>query len=150
MRGGELAPDPGAEHGPHVRQVDYQRCQPARVETEAHQVGGRSQQVGEDVCEERIDGPVGHDHVPAAVDDDRRERLVRADHRCHGAVRRGQLLIVERALREARGEARGEQEAVAVEQRDVEVARGPQDHRCARVGPGSGDTTWAYPALKCA
>lgn len=78
--GGELAPDAAAEHRADVGQVDDQTGEASRVQPQADQVHRRAEQLRVDLGEERVHGAVGHQDVPVAVEDQRRVRLVRAEH----------------------------------------------------------------------
>ena len=132
---GELARDPAAEHRPYVCQVDDQGGEPARVQAQPHQVHRWSQQIGRDAREERVHRAVGQHDVPAAVERQRRIRLVRLEHPADRVEGSRQSGVVERTLRVPGCEAGGEQQPIAIPQRDVELVGEPQDHVRARCGP---------------
>jgi hypothetical protein len=85
-----------------------------------------------DAVEQQRDGAVLDDDVPVAVDRERRERLVRAQHQLDDRARRRHRRIVERPRGEHRRESGRGQQAVALAQRHVEAARKAQHHLAAR------------------
>ncbi len=78
---------------------------------------------------------VVRDQRPAVVDRDRRIRIVAVEDELHRFAHRDHLGLVEGALLVDGGMARGQQEAVALAQRDVELVGQVQHHLGA--GPGA-------------
>ena len=85
--------------------------------------------------EQRTDGAVGHDDVAAAVDHQRREGLVAGEQVLQGAAHRLETARVEPRLRVGRGEAGGEQQGVALAQRDLQVLAEVDQQLPAGPGP---------------
>ena len=93
------------------------------------------EQVRRDAGGEERDAGVDPGEVPPAVDDHGRVRLVALEDAVERLTHRRHLRRVDRALGVGGGEAGGEQELVAVAQRDVELLGQVQDHVAARPGP---------------
>ena len=86
---------------------------------------------GRDTVEEALGAGVRHHDVPAAVDDDRRVRVVGPDQLGERPAHARHRLAVERRLRVPRRVPGGEQHRVALPQRDVEVL-GEGQHQLRR------------------
>ena len=76
---------------------------------------------------EDVERPVGGDEHTVRAHDHRRIREVAVENRVERAKHRAQRLVLERGLRERRGEARGEEQVVALPQRQVERVGQPRN-----------------------
>ena len=85
-------------------------------------------------CDQRARGSIAEDHIPAAVDDDTRIRIMRVEQALQCGVDPNHGRGIERRLRITRGVSRGQQQRVALAQRHVE-AIGQRQHQLGR-GPG--------------
>ena len=129
----DLALEPADEVGPHLAEVDDPRREPARVQPRPHHVDRWLEQRRVDPLRQHPHAPVGRDQVPAAVDDDGGVGFVAGEdhlqclaHRCHLRV------ALQRAFREDRRVAGGEQHPVALAEGDFEPLGEQQDHLRAR------------------
>ena len=84
-------------------------------------------------------GPIGLDQVPETVDDQRRVRLVCLQQPGQRLAQRPHHLPVEGLLEVGRREAAGEQQAVALGDRQVEVLCEVDEELAARAGPAGLD-----------
>ena len=119
--------------GAPLGEVDDPRRHPLGVQRHAHDVDRRLQQLGGHALGEQRDRAVGGDHLPPAIDHRRRVGLVAAQHELERLAHGSHVGIVERPLAVERGVAGGEQQLVAVAQRDLELLGEPHDHLGARA-----------------
>ena len=91
------------------------------MDREAKHVDRGLEQLGVDPVPEERRGPIGLDQVPETVDDQRRVRLVCLQQPAERLAQRSHHLAVEGLLQVGRSEAAGEQQAVALGDRQVEV-----------------------------
>ena len=98
-----------------------------------HRVRGLEQRRVEPLGQRQHRGVRGDDG-PAAVDDQRRVRLVAAEDQVERLAHRRQLGVLERALGERRSVAGGEQQPIALAERNLELLGEQQHHPGARRG----------------
>ena len=91
------------------------------------------EQLGVDPVPEERRRPIGLDQVPETVDDQRRVRLVRLQQPAQRLAQRPHDLAVEGLLEVGRSEAAGEQQAVALGDRQVEVLGQVDEELAARA-----------------
>jgi hypothetical protein len=108
---------------------------PVGMEADPQDVDRRLEEIGSDAVGEQADGGVRGEHLPRAVDHDGRIRLVRAQDLRDRLAHRLHLRILEVVLLEPRREPGGQQHAVALAQRDIEL-RGEVQHHLG-AGPRS-------------
>jgi hypothetical protein len=103
------------------------------MQRQTEHVDRRLEQRGRGAGEERRHGAVGGHERPVPVDGESRVGLVRLEHaldRAACGVERG---VVERPLGEHRREPGGDEQAVALAQRDVELLREVEHHLATRL-----------------
>jgi hypothetical protein len=93
---------------------------------------GGSIRCGRDLGREQRDPRIGGRQVPPAVDHHGRVRLVALEHAVERCADRRHLRLVDRPLGVGGREPGGQQQLVAVAQRDVELLGEVQDHLAAR------------------
>ena len=108
-------------------------CQAAGMETEPYDVEGRLEQRGIAADQDPVDRGVRVDDVPVRVQQQRRVGQVRVEQVPQTLHHHGDGAVVQRVVLVVRGVARGEQQAVALAQRHVEVVGQVQDHVRGRV-----------------
>ena len=105
---------------------------------EPEHVDRRLEQLGVDPVPEQRRGLIRLDQVPKTVDDQRRVRLVRLEQPAERLPQRPHHLPVEGLFEVRRSEAAGEQQTVALSDRQVEVwARWTRSWRLGRERPVS-------------
>ena len=130
----ELGPQVLGDVPAPLRQVANPGREAVGVEGEAEHVGRRRQQRRVDAFVEHVERPVGGDEDAVRPHDHRRVREVAVEDRVQRLANRAERLVVERRLRERRGEAGGEQQLVALPQRELHRLRQPHDHAAPRAG----------------
>ena len=93
---------------------------------------GRLEQAFRHALDQSRNHAICSDHVPAPVDRQRRERLVRAKQALDGRAHMRHRRMVESALDERRRIAGGQQQRVALAQGDVQPIGQMQHHLAAR------------------
>ena len=86
-----------------------------------------------DVAVDEGDAAVGSNHVPVAIDDQRRVGLVRGQESLEPLPCRSHLALVESALAEDGGEAGRQEDAVPLAERNVEALCEVENHLSARL-----------------
>ena len=119
---------------PHSRQVAHPGRETIGVEGVAEHVGRRRQQRGVDAFVEQVERPVGGDEDAVGPHDHRRVRQMTVENRVQRLANRAERLVVERRLRERRGEAGSEEQLVALPQRELHRLRQAQHHAAPRSG----------------
>ena len=104
------------------------------MQAQPQHVDGRAQQQRIDAVEEARDGAVRRHHVPMAVDRQRRIGLVSGQHQIDRLARGIERRVGERPLRKHRRKTRGDQQNVALAQRNIELLGKMQDHVAGRLG----------------
>ena len=107
------------------------------MEAQAQHVDGRAQQGWIGAADKAADGGVGGNQRPVAVDGQRRVGLVAREHEVHRLARGLQRRVLQLALGEHGGKARGDQQHVALAQGDIELL-GQVEHHLARGLRASG------------
>ena len=130
---GGLAREPLQQVRLPLAEVGDPRGEPVRVQARAQDVGRRGEQVLGQPAHHQPGRPVVGDERPAAVDRQRRVGVVAVEHELDRVLDRLHLWLVERALLVDRRIAGGEQEPVALAQRDLELAGEVEDHLLARL-----------------
>ena len=105
------------------------------MERRPQRIGRRRHQVGRHVLGQDRHRVVPGDQVVVPIEDHRRIRLVRAQEPVERLIDRGHLGRLERPLGILRRVAGGEQQPVALSQRDLEVLGEAQNHVPARSRP---------------
>jgi hypothetical protein len=123
---------------PRAERADPRR-QPVRVQAQAQHVARRREQGRSAARGEQVDGVVGVDELPVPVDDQGREGRVGRQEAGDGVGDRGHRRVAEPALRVCGGETGGQQQGVAVAQRDVEVLAEAQHQVTGGPGPSGLD-----------
>jgi hypothetical protein len=122
--------------GVPVADVDEQRSQAARMEADPDHVDRRLEQLRGDLDArgQGEHGGVGGDHVPDAIDRDRRIGLVAREDLVQRVSHRGEIGVVQGPLRIGRGVARREQQPIPLPKWDPELIHDPQQRLAARQG----------------
>ena len=128
-----LAAEPVEQVRSPLTQVGDPRRHSLGMQGQPEDVGGRLEQVlGGALDEQRHRTVAGHE-APVAIHHHRRERLVSAQKAVDRLAHRTHLGIGEVALTVRRRVARGQEQRVAVAERDVEVLGQLHDHLGARA-----------------
>ncbi len=131
----ELALQPLEQVRAVLAEVADARGDAVRVQREPDRVHRRLEQLRRDPVGEDGDRAVAGQQAPLAVDGDRGVGLVAGQHEVDGVADRRERGILQVELAVARREAAGEQQLVALAQRDVEALGERDDHVRARLGP---------------
>src|SRR5262245_5693653 len=114
-------------------EVEDPRGHSLRMQAEPKHIHRRLQEVLRDAADEHCERAVAGDEAPVAIDDERRVRVMAPEHLVDRIAHGAELRRIERALREPRREARGEQQCVPVAQRHVELLCEVENHLRART-----------------
>ena len=117
----DLTCQPPEEICAHLAQVDSPGEKPPRVQADPHHIDRKLQQRRVDPRGQRRHRGVGGDQVPAAVDDDRGVGLLRGEDQIERLADLRQLGVSYRVLGDRRGIAGGEQQLIALPDRDFEL-----------------------------
>jgi hypothetical protein len=116
-------------------EVDHPRRHAARVQRDPVGVDRRHQQLRRHALGQHGERRVRGHQVAHPVDDDRRVRQVPGQHVVERGAHRGQRRVVPCGARVGGGEAGGEQQVVALAQRQLQRLGQPHHHRPPRRGP---------------
>ena len=103
------------------------------MERQSERVDRCLEQLGIDVLVEDVECAIGRDEHAVRARDHGRIREVAVENRVERATHRAQRRIVERGLRERRGEAGGAEQVVALPQGQLHRVREPRDDSGART-----------------
>ena len=112
----------------------YYRLPLTELVYQAQSVHRRPQQIGRHALEELGQRVVRGGNVPVPVERDSGERLLRFEHDVDCLARRGESGITQGPFLEHRREARGDEERVALAQRDLELLGEVEQHLTTRQG----------------
>ena len=130
VRRRDLSLEAGEQVRAPLAEVEDLRRHALGMQREPERVDRRRELLGRDALEQQRDARVGVQHLPVAVDDQRRIRLVALEH----VAQRGAHGVVLRAALRIRGRvARRQQQVVGLAQRHVEPLREPHHHVPARL-----------------
>ena len=128
----DLAPQPVEQVHAPLGEVGDPRRDPVGMQRDAQDVDGRLEQVRRDGRRQQRHGAVRGDHLPGAVDDQRRIRVVALEDQVDRRPHRRHRLVVEVVALERGRVAGREQHPVALAQRHLEPLGEVQHHRRAR------------------
>jgi len=132
--GADLVAQPGQQVRTPRSQRQDARGEPVGVQAEPQHVARRLEQSARAPGGQDRDRAIGVDELPVPVHDQRRVGLVGGEDARHRVRDGGHRRVVEAAMRVRGGEPGGQQQGVAVAQRDVEVLAEAQQHRPRRAG----------------